>query len=69
MKIIVTFEEMGGIAEFNGMPMIHAEQAIINKAAEFMVPHLVNEDYSINYRLTTIYYVTREVIFTFFKKD
>lgn len=68
MKLIVDFEEMGAIAEFNGMQCYKAEQGIINKAADFMVPHLENEDYSINYKLTVLDWENRMVVF-FFHKD
>lgn len=35
-KIVVSFDEMGGIAEFSGLPIEQASAAIINKAADFL---------------------------------
>ena len=35
-KITVSFEEMGGIVEFNGLTIGHANPAIINKAADYL---------------------------------
>ena len=35
-NLTVTFEEFGGIAEFNGLSVNHAEPLIINKAADFL---------------------------------
>jgi len=35
-KIIVCFDEIGGIAEFNGKPLILCTDLILNKATKFL---------------------------------
>jgi len=63
-KMIISFEEIGGIQEFNGYPLNVIEAYIINKTADFLVANMWNgindEDY-VNYRLTYVDWGNRQV--------
>jgi len=66
-KLIIKFEEIGGITEFNGIKMHLAEPLIINKAADYLMDTawagIDNEEDFINYRLTYIDWPMRTINF------
>lgn len=65
-KLIIGFDEMGGIGEFNGLPIHKSEPLIINKAADYLCDnwwHGVEEEDYINYKLTSVNWILRVISF------
>ena len=61
-KIVVTFDEIGGIEEFNGLPIAQAEMAIINKAGDYLGEIFGHEfDEKINYNAAHCDWALRKV--------
>jgi len=63
--LAVGFDEMGGISEFNGMTVNHAESAIINKAGDFLENGKFNGielESLINWDKSKVDFVTRCVL-------
>ena len=63
-KIVVTFDEIGGIEEFNGLSVALATSAIINKAADYLVEvHGPHFDEAADYTRVSCDFVRRRVVF------
>lgn len=65
-KLIIGFEEIGGISEFNGLPIHKSETLIINKAMDYLMDKNflteISED-NVVYSLSTVDWVNRLVSF------
>ena len=60
-KLIIGFDEFGGIGEYNGMPLYKSEPLIINKATDFITEeHLINESL-VKWALCDVDYAARNV--------
>lgn len=65
-KLIIGFDEIGGIGEFNGLPIHKSEPLIINKAADYLCDNWwaeIDDENYINYRLTEVNWANRTVNF------
>jgi len=61
-KLIIGFDEFGGIGEFNGMPLHKSEPLIINKATDALIMwHNFNEE-KIKWALCDVDYAARNVV-------
>ena len=65
-KLIVSFDEMGGIGEFNGQPIHVSETLIINKAMDYLMDKNflteISED-NVVYSLSTVDWANRSISF------
>jgi len=65
-KLIIGFDEIGGIGEFNGLPTHTSETLIINKAMDYLMDKNflteVSED-SVVYSLSTVDWANRSISF------
>lgn len=65
-KVIISFDEIGGIGEFNGLPIHKSEPLIINKAADYLCNnwwHGIEDEDFINYQLNEVSWGNRVVSF------
>lgn len=62
-KLVVSFDEFAGITEYNGMQIDKAARCIINKAATKVNDNMPDFDNLVNYRLTSVDWVNRSVVF------
>ena len=63
-KIVIDFEEFGGIAEYNGLTLYIAEPLIINKAADYMELVWGDIDSVVDYSTTQVNWIMRQVVFS-----
>ncbi len=64
-KLIVSFDEMGGIGEFNGQPIYKSTPYILNKACDYInsdnSDHYIEES-KVNWKLCEVDFVLRQSV-------
>lgn len=65
-KLIISFDEFGGIGDFNGISVNKAEPLIINKAVDYLLDNgglTLPIENRINYRKSAVDFILRQVSF------
>lgn len=64
-KLIIGFDEIGGVAEFNGVSVNYSEPLIINKAVDYLVANMwagIDDENYIYYELSEVNYGSRQIV-------
>ncbi len=67
-KLIISFDEMGCIGEFNGLPINQSTSYILNKAMDYINSDnsdIYIEESKVNWKLCDIDFVLRQICFDF----
>lgn len=65
-KMIVGFEEIGGITEFSGLQIYKAAALVINKAADILINSVwynTDDENFVDYTKTHVNWADRKVVF------